>query len=139
MKKTICNFLLAALFFPVSTSAKSLVITLNSGTRVYYLLSKDTPPQMVIADDGTFTLNSQGYSFSDVKCFFVSDSDFSGEGGTLDGIVSIDEKRNVLTSGKTRIYSLDGRLVSEGNSLSALKKGTYIITDGISTLKIQKQ
>ncbi len=135
--KLTLSFLLA-FAFGTGAEAKSLVITLNDGTQVYYLISNDNPPRMVIADDGTFTLNSQDYTFSNVKCFAYSSTDYSGEKGTVDGIVQMDDK-SLTMKGNVRVYTLDGRLVSEGGSLTSLKAGTYVVTDGTTTLKILKR
>jgi len=121
-----------------SASGKSVVIMLNSGTKIYYKISSDAPPRMVIADDGTFALNTKTYTFSNVKGFCISSEDYTGESGTVDGIVNIDDK-SVAMKGEPRIYSLDGRLVKKGSDLTGLKPGTYVITNGTTTLKIQKR
>lgn len=133
------TLLATAVLFCGNLSAKSIVITLNTGTMVYYKISNDNPPQLVIADDGTFKLNSQDYTFSDVKNFYLSETDYSGEKNTMDGIVNINEKQDLLMNGEVRIYTLDGKLATQGNNLSSLQRGTYIITNGTTTLKIQKR
>ncbi|MCF0199134.1 MAG: T9SS type A sorting domain-containing protein [Bacteroidaceae bacterium] len=124
-------------------AAKSLVITLNDrkGTQVFYKLSTDNPPRMVMEADGTFTLNSREYAFSDVKCFRISQEDYSGEKNTEDGIIAVTDDE-VLMQGDLRIYSVDGRLLGTAASradLKSLARGTYIISNGRQTLKIRKQ
>ncbi|MCD8265873.1 MAG: hypothetical protein LUC33_01830 [Prevotellaceae bacterium] len=141
MRKTILKLSLSFLLafaFEAGAEAKSLVLTLDDGTQVYYLVSNDNPPRMVLADDGTFTLNNQDYTIANVKCFAYSSTDYSGEKGTVDGIVEMDDTRLTM-KGNVRIYTLDGRLVSEGGSLASLKAGIYVLTDGTTTLKIQKR
>ncbi len=118
--------------------ARSIVITLTTGTQVYYKITSNNPPRMVLSDDGTFTMNGQQYTFSGIVNFFYTADDYDGAEGTADGIVSIDDKR-LLMKGETRVYSLDGKLVSKGSDLDDLKPGTYIISDGVTTLKLQKQ
>ncbi len=129
---------LMAIVATTSADARSIVITLTSGTQVYYKITSDNPPRMVLSDDGTFTMNGQEYTFDGIVNFFYSADDYDGADGTDDGIVSIDDKR-LLMKGKVRIYSLDGKLVSKGGDLDGLKPGTYIISNGTTTLKIQKQ
>lgn len=134
-------FLCLVLLASASMSGKSLVITLNKGTRVYYKITTDAPPTMAIAQDGTFTLNGQDYNFADVKSFSISATDYAGEKGTVDGIVALDEKRLDMR-GDVRIYTLDGRLAGQGKDgydMSGLKPGMYVITNGVNTLKIQKR
>ncbi len=121
-----------------SAEAKSIVFTLNSGTQIYYKISSDAPPRMVLYDNGTFTMNGKEYAFDDVKHFAYSATDYDGEIGTEDGIVSIDEN-GLSMKGDIRIYSLDGKLVSKGGELDNLKPGTYIISNGTTTLKLQKR
>lgn len=134
-------FLCFVLLACASVNGKSLVITLSKGTRVYYKITTDMPPVMTIAQDGTFTLNGQDYSFTDVKSFSISATDYVGEKGTVDGIVALDEKRLDMR-GDVRIYTLDGRLAGvgkDGYDMSGLKPGMYVITNGVSTMKIQKR
>ncbi len=119
-----------------SAYARSIVFTLTSGTQVYYKITSDNPPCMVLSDDGTFTMNGKEYAFEDVKYFAYSATDYDGAEGTEDGIVSIDEN-GLSMKGDIRIYSLDGKLVSKGSDLNGLKPGTYIISNGTTTLKLQ--
>ncbi len=127
------------LALPLALMAKSVVITLTSGTQVYYQLSSDNPPVMVIADDGTFTLNCQEYAFSDVQYFTYSATDYAGEDGTVDAIASLTADGNMLMEGKASVYTLDGQLVQKGSDLSRLKAGTYVISNGKTSLKIMKR
>ncbi len=118
--------------------AKSVVFTLSDGTMVYYKLSNDEPPCMVIADDGTFTLNDRLYTFESIQYFAISTDDYSGEEGTEDGIASLADGQ-ALMKGQARVYSLDGRLVNGEGSLNGLPQGTYVISDGKTSLKVQKR
>ncbi len=121
-----------------SAKARSIVITLTTGTQVYYQITSDNPPRMVLSDDGTFTMNGQEYTFDCIVNFFYTTEDYNGAEGTADGIVSIDDKR-LLMKGEAHVYSFDGKLVSKGNDLNGLAPGTYIITDGTTSLKLQKR
>ncbi len=141
MRKTFYKIIataLPALLWSVGAEAKSIVFTLNSGTQVYYQLQTDTPPRMVIGQDGTFTMNGQPYAFDDVKCFAYSATDYEGESGTLDGMAAI-EQGKVRMQGETRIYSVDGKLMGKDGDLAPLKPGTYIVSDGTTTIKILKR
>ncbi len=134
----LCILSLLTLVAASSAKARSIVITLTTGTQVYYKITSDNPPRMVLSDDGTFTMNGQEYTFDGIVNFFYTADDYDGTEGTADGIVSIDDKR-LLMKGKARVYSLDGKLVSKAGDLDGLKPGTYIISDGTTTLKLQKQ
>lgn len=127
-----------------SSEAKSLVLTLNDSqaTRVYYQLGGNENPRLVIDDDNTFALCGKNYTFHSVKNFYIADEDYTGEAGTIDAIATIDEEGHGLMTGPTRTYTTDGRLLrttaSGRFSLRGLPSGTYVITNGRSTLKIQK-
>lgn len=141
MKK---HFLLAlTALFALTASAKSVVFTLKDAkkTKVYYKITTDTPPRMIINDDGTFTVNGTPYALADVLGFEYSATDFSGEKNTVDGVASLQDDRLTL-SGQVRIYDLQGRMLrtsENGVSLEGLPKGTYVITNGVSTIKMQKR
>jgi len=72
MKKTICFCL--GLMALLTVEAKSLVITLNNGQLVYYLLSNNQSPVMRMIPGG-FTVNADTYQYSDVKNFYISQTD----------------------------------------------------------------
>ncbi len=142
MKKTANRLVLTGalvLFATTVAVAKSIVITLNTGTMVYYKLSSDASPRMILHDDGTFTMNGQEYAFDDVECFAYSATDYDGAEGTVDGVVSLDDRGGLLMKGEVRVYAPDGKLVSHGGNLAGLRTGTYIVSDGTTTLKIQKR
>ncbi len=120
-----------------SIQAKSLVIKLNNGMQVFYKMTKEQSPRMVIANDGTFTLNTTDYNFSDVKSFFISDTDFQGDPNTTNGIAVV-EKNIVDMQGKVSVYTLDGKVLNTKGNLRNLPAGTYIISNGTRTFKIQK-
>lgn len=141
MKKTILTgtLLLAAL----GLQAKSIVFTLKdkASTRVYLLLGGEDNPRMVMNGDGTFTLCSKEYEFSNVKHFELSQTDYAGEKNTEDAIVSIGDD-HMRMDGEVKVYTTDGKLVGKGEKeymMRSLSKGTYIITNGVSTIKCMKK
>ncbi len=137
IKQRTLLLLIAMAFSPLVCTAKSLVINLSNGTSIYYKLSSEAPPRMVMQQDGTFTLNTALYSFSEVESFEISATDYSGEEDTADGIASISNGQVTMT-GKVSIYTLDGKLVNATGNLQSLSRGTYIITNGTRTFKIVK-
>ncbi len=137
-------------------SAKSIVFTLNDkvGTRVYVRIDGDEPPKLVMNGDGSFTLNGIQYEFANVKCFAYSKTDYAGEKNTVDAVEQVTSapqmclQGNVITLGAVRslvcVLSLDGKVVRTLHQVSSvsmddLAPGTYVITDGVSTLKIQRR
>ncbi len=141
MKKTTLTTLLT--LATLCTQAKSIVFTLNDrvATRVYVLLGNDENPKMVMNGDGTFTLCGRQYDFSNVKDFYISTTDYTGEKNTEDAIVSI-QRDKMLMEGEVTVYTTDGKLVGKGERevlMSTLGRGTYIITNGVSTIKCLKK
>ncbi len=139
MKGKISKLLAAAalLLCCATANAKSLVIELNNGLKIFYVITKEAQPRMVIAQDGTFTLNTRLFSFADVKGFHVQNEDYSGEKGTEDAIAVIQDDM-VKMADKAGVYTLDGKRVSDKADLGRLKPGTYVISNGKQTFKIVK-
>lgn len=150
MKKL--TFLLLLLMASVGASAKSVVFTLNDGTKVYYLLSKEVNPIMRFKE-GKMVVNEDAYEFSDIKNFYISDED---DPNAIETVLS---KQNVTFSSNTviirsdavktlKVYTLDGVEVKVSVQktddvisvdLNGLDKGTYLISTGTSSLKVLKK
>lgn len=150
MKKL--TFLLLLLMASVGASAKSVVFTLNDGTKVYYLLSKEVNPIMRFKE-GMMVVNEDAYEFSDIKNFYISDED---DPNAIETVLS---KQNVTFSANTviirsdavktlKVYTLDGVEVKASVQktddvisvdLNGLDKGTYLISTGTSSLKVLKK
>lgn len=137
MKKT---FLLSIIFaLALSMQAKSLVITLDDGTDVYYLLGGDEDPVMKFID-GKVVIKTDSYEFSNIKKFYISQTDDP---------VGIKAETLYLKGDKTiEVYSLDGKkmdidttatdAISTVNT-SPLPKGVYIIKIGNQQMKVLKK
>ena len=133
-------------------SAKSLVLTLGNGTRVYYLLGEDTNPMMKVIN-GDIIVNADSYEFSNIKNFYISETDDpSGIEQTTQGAASKFYNNSVIFEAdkplSVRVFSSDGREVRvrpiqrEGQTivnLHTLPQGAYIIAAGGATLKIVKR
>lgn len=150
MKKL--TFLLLLLMASVGASAKSVVFTLNDGTKVYYLLSKEVNPIMRFKE-GMMVVNEDAYEFSDIKNFYISDED---DPNAIETVLS---KQNVTFNSNTviirsdavktlKVYTLDGVEVKASVQktddvisvdLNGLDKGTYLISTGTSSLKVLKK
>ncbi len=150
MKKL--TFLLLLLMASVGASAKSVVFTLNDGTKVYYLLSKEVNPIMRFKE-GMMVVNEDAYEFSDIKNFYISDED---DPNAIETVLS---KQNVTFSSNTviirsdavktlKVYTLDGVEVKApvqktddviSVNLNGLDKGIYLISTGTSSLKVLKK
>ena len=150
MKKL--TFLLLLLMASVGASAKSVVFTLNDGTKVYYLLSKEVNPIMRFKE-GMMVVNEDAYEFSDIKNFYISDED---DPNAIETVLS---KQNVTFSSNTviirsdavktlKVYTLNGVEVKASVhktddvisvDLNGLDKGTYLISTGTSSLKVLKK
>lgn len=136
----------------IGASAKSVVFTLNDGTKVYYLLSAEVSP-MLRFKDGKMVVNEDTYEFTDIKNFYISEED------DPNAIEKVLAKHNVTFKANTivinsdsvkilKVYTLDGVEVkvpvekSENVisvNLNGLERGTYLISTGDSSLKVLKK
>lgn len=132
-------------------TAKSLVMTLTDGTLVYYLLGGDVNPMLRFVDDGV-TVNTDAYSFSNLKNFYISQTDDPNgiEHKLADAKVSFSHHVLAIPSvdaGSVRVYSVDGTRVhpvvrSEAGflfvDLNHLPQGIYAVKVGDTSLKVVK-
>lgn len=144
---------IACLLFSIGISfGKSLVLTLANNTLVYYVLGGDKNPMMRFAD-GKVCVNSDEYAFSNIKNFYISETDdpsgiehllkeqqITYKAGTL--IVNTDSPESI------GVYTANGMKVSvpveqSGDavavSLNQLPKGVYVVRVGESSFKVFKQ
>ncbi len=132
-------------------SAKSVVFTLSDGTLVYYLLGGDTNPIMRFVDDKV-VVNADTYEFSGIKNFYISNEDDPNaiENVLAKSSIKYDGNTVVVSAAKgknVKVFAVNGTEVkapistAEGYAavdMSGLQKGTYIISVGSSSMKVQK-
>lgn len=144
---------IACLLFSIGISfGKSLVLTLANNTLVYYVLGGDKNPMMRFAD-GKVCVNSDEYAFSNIKNFYISETDdpsgiehllkeqqITYKAGTL--IVHTDNPESI------GVYNANGMKVSvaveqSGDvvavSMTQLPNGVYVVRVGESSFKVFKQ
>ena len=144
---------IACLLFSIGISfGKSLVLTLANNTLVYYLLGGAKNPMMRFAD-GKVCVESDEYTFSNIKNFYISETDdpsgiehllkeqqITYKAGTL--IVHIDSPESIS------VYTVNGMKISvpveqAGDvvsvSLNQQPKGVYVVRVGDSSFKVFKQ
>lgn len=150
MKKL--TFSLLMLVASIGATAKSLVFTLNDGTKVYYQLSSEVNPIMRFKE-GKLLVNDDVYEFDGIKNFYLSDED------APNAIENVQSKPNVTFKANTvlipadavkvlKVFTVDGVEVktviqNEGDvfsvDLNGLAKGVYLISTGKSSLKVIKK
>ena len=150
MKKL--TFFLLMLVASIGATAKSLVFTLNDGTKVYYQLSSEVNPIMRFKE-GKLLVNDDVYEFEGIKNFYLSDED------APNAIENVQSKPNVTFKANTvlipadavkvlKVFTVDGVEVktviqNEGDvfsvDLNGLAKGVYVISTGKSSLKVIKK
>ena len=138
------------LLLSMGASARSLVVELQDGTLVYFLLSADASPTMNVAD-GQVTIEGNEYAFAEVKRFYISEEDVPT---AIDGKKTTEEtemKNGVLyvsTTEPVGVYTTDGRLVQKGGradavrstvSTESLPAGVYVIRYGKKSFKFIKR
>lgn len=143
----------ACLLFSIGISfGKSLVLTLANNTLVYYMLGGAKNPMMRFAD-GKVCVESDEYTFSNIKNFYISETDdpsgiehllkeqqITYKAGTL--IVHTDSPESIS------VYTVNGMKISvpvelAGNvvavSMTQLPNGVYVVRVGESSFKVFKQ
>ena len=144
---------IACLLFSIGISfGKSLVLTLANNTLVYYVLGGAKNPMMRFAD-GKVCVESDEYTFSNIKNFYISETDdpsgiehllkeqqITYKAGTL--IVHTDNPESIS------VYTVNGMKISvpveqAGNvvavSMTQLPNGVYVVRVGESSVKVFKQ
>lgn len=150
MNKRLISILLA-LILVLSVGARSLVLQLTDGTKVYYLLDGTTNPIVSFAN-GQLLIQHNGYAMEGVSKFYISEKD---ESNTAVESVITDQQDSRQQDGiiyaKTRtlrVYTPAGRAVSapvqvvgdvRAVHLQSLPAGTYIIQIDDRSLKIVKR
>ncbi len=132
--------------------AKSLVLTMKNGTKVYYLLGGETNPMMYFVD-GQVNVNADEYTITNIKNFYISETDDPV------GIENVLSKNDISYSANTlvinspsvkdvKVYAVNGAQVNAevqkaGDiitvDLNSLATGTYIIKAGGSSFKVMKK
>lgn len=150
MKKLALSLLM--LVASIGATAKSLVFTLNDGTKVYYQLSSEVNPIMRFKE-GKMLVNDDVYEFDGIKNFYLSDED------APNAIENVQSKPNVTFKANTvlipadavkvlKVFTVEGVEVktviqNEGDvfsvDLNGLAKGVYVISTGKSSLKVTKK
>lgn len=143
-------FLMAVLCLAVSAvEAKSVVFNLSNRTKVYYLLGGETNPVMKVVD-GKIMVNADQYEFSNIKSFYISETD---DPTAIEAVKADYSRRGNVLVAKAKagdtvmVYSTGGAVVltasagADGDALidlSSLTKGVYIVKIGKESFKISK-
>lgn len=152
MNKRIVIAIVCLLFSIGISFGKSLVLTLANNTLVYYMLGGAKNPMMRFAD-GKVCVESDEYTFSNIKNFYISETDdpsgiehllkeqqITYKAGTL--IVHTDSPESIS------VYTVNGMKISvpveqAGNvvavSMTQLPNGVYVVRVGESSFKVFKQ
>lgn len=151
MKQKLLTLITALVLVSGTVFAKSLVLTLSNGKKVYYLLDNKTATMMRFVD-GKITVEADEYTFSGIKNFYISEQD---DPNSIEEVVSKSNatyRANTLVvniaNASVKVYTANGREVNAETSstesttsvdLGNLAKGTYIIRIGESSFKVMKK
>ena len=152
MKRSTLAFVTCLFISASALTAKSLVLTLTDGTLVYYLLGGEKDPMMHFVDGGVM-VNSDGYSFADLKIIYISLTDDPNgiEHRLADAQISYRSNVLALPAADTesvKVYASNGSLVEvpmryEAGflfvDLSVLPQGIYAVKTGDTSLKVMKK
>ena len=146
-----CFLLLFLSMFALNVCAKSIVFTLSNGSLVYYLVGSTNGPVMKFVD-GKCVVNTDLYEFSQIKNFYVSETDDSSAMNAVKTHDDFSWRDNVLfvksDASAVQVFqasgaqcdaaiSADGGLVTV--NLSACPKGVYIVKVAGSSFKVIKK
>lgn len=153
MKRTILSLVACFCLFAGNISAKSLVLTLKDGTLVYYLLGGESNPMMRFVD-GKVTVDTDEYTISGIKNFYISEED---DPNAIEGIKGNKESVNysnntlIIKSGNqklVKVFAINGAEVEAeiksandmtSVGLNKLPEGAYIIRVGNTSFKVLKK
>lgn len=151
MKKLTLSIMLL-LATSIGATAKSLVLTLVDGTKVYYLLGGAKDPMLRFVD-GKVTVDADTYEFSGIKNFYISDEDdptaiddvLAGKNISYrDGVIVV----NATGVQRVAVYALNGAAVEADVakaddvitiSLAALPSGSYVVKVDGASFKVSKK
>lgn len=145
-------FLLSLCLLSLGMQAKSLVLTLSDGTKMYYQLGGETNPVMRFVEGG-MTVDTDSYQLSDIKNFSISDEDaptgIAEQPATLHPhFVANTLVINAADAPQVKVHALAGNEVQadvkkSGDvisiNLNALPRGTYIVSTGKASVKVMKK
>ena len=151
MKKLLLSTLLVLSFG--SVVAKSLVITLTNGRKVYYLLDSSGVKNPVMRFEGNnVVVDADTYTFYDIREFRISmDDDPAGIEEVVAARPSMKlngQSLYVETADPVVVFSANGQkvsapsVVSDGLQMvdvSALPKGVYVVKAGDMSFKFLKK
>lgn len=151
MKKLLLSTLLMLSFG--SVVAKSLVITLTNGSKVYYLLDSSGLKNPVMRFDGdNVVVDADTYTFSGIREFRISmDDDPTGIEAVVAARPSMKlngQSLYVETADPVMLFSANGQKVSAPSvasdglqmvDVSALPKGIYVVKAGDTSFKFLKK
>lgn len=141
-------------------SARSLVIELKDGTKMYYLVSLNENPCLVF-DQGSMSIQSDRFTISDVNKFYISETDdpnqlnnprqeetFRSTGLAAESLHIIMDSLTPGELPKIGLFSIDGKSLEcsyrfKGKELiletSGLARGIYLLKIDNKSLKFQKK
>ncbi|MDD4430456.1 MAG: hypothetical protein PHF61_03520 [Bacteroidales bacterium] len=141
-------------------SARSLVIELKDGTKMYYLISLDENPCLVF-DQGDMSIKSDLFTVSEVEKFYISETDnpnrltnpqqedtFRSTGLAAESLHIIIENLNPEKLPLVSLFSIEGKALESSCifkdkelivETSGLARGIYILKIGNKSLKFQKK
>ncbi len=152
MKKKFIMTLLCLFGAVGMAEAKSLVLNLQNGKKVYYLLGGETNPMMRFVD-GKVTMEADEYSLGDIKSFYISETDDPSGIESVLKASDVHYKSNTFVINSSdietvKVFGLNGMQVKadvqkHGDiitvDLNALGSGTYIIDVDGSSFKVMKK
>ncbi|MBP5479101.1 MAG: T9SS type A sorting domain-containing protein [Bacteroidaceae bacterium] len=151
MKKVLLTLILATVGI-LSGSAKSLVLTLKNGTKVYFLITSDSYPMMKI-HEGEITLGDEHkYTFPELVSFVISNTDDPNAVEDVENNPYHTYKSNTIifagNADKVKVFNASGAQVeaevSENDgrvavNLNELANGAYVVNTGSTSFKVIKK
>lgn len=149
MKKLLLT-IIAIMTMALSASARSLVLELTNGDKIYYLIGGETNPVLTF-NKGTVSVEGTQYAFANIAKFYISETD---DPNAIEGVSTKPEaaiKEGIIyvqTKGQVQLFSTDGRQMNapvsrQGDSTvvdaTSLPTGSYILRIGDQSVKFIKK
>lgn len=150
--KRLTLWLALVLLTSMGAEAKSLVLTLSDGTKVFYLLGGETTPKLRFLE-GKVAVDADQYTISGIKSFSFTDDDTPTAVDPLLAKQQVTFADNTLVvrspkAAGVRVFSVAGLEVAADVqvldgiitvNLNDLEHGAYVVRVGKSSLKVWKR
>lgn len=151
MKKSMLAFAVMCML-SLTAFSKSLVLTLNDDSKVYFIMTNTDVPVMKFTEGGVTINGKDSYTFSQIKSFVISNTDAPNAIDDVPADAKVEMRANTLilsgNAKNVKVFNAAGSQVEAcvtkygeqvSVDLNGLDKGVYIISSGSTSFKVMKK